>query len=113
MVASRNISSFLRLVYIFLCHIPFSLQTGHFDKRIIVLFRFLCHGLYKKKLNDSVSSSQLECLARWRQTFDIVAQPLNPTSNTSRVRMVKSCTIPCLWPQQITLQIHCGSLWES
>ena len=45
--------------------------------------------------------------------FSPVEQPLNSTSNNSRVRMVKSCTIPCLWPQQITLQIHYGSLWES
>ena len=37
------------------------------------------------------------------KTFDIVEQPLNPTSNN----------IPCLWPQQSTLQIHYGSLWES
>ena len=37
----------------------------------LIDFRFLCHDLHKKRLNECVSSSQLECLVIWRQTFDI------------------------------------------
>ena len=84
------------------------------DYSLLYLSDF-CHDLHKKLKDWMILLVRVNWNA-WLdgdKTFDIVEQPLNPTSNNSRVRMVKSCTIPCLWPQQIRLQIHYGSLWES
>ena len=117
----RNVTSFLRLVHIFLL-VSHSIfvpnrtisQNTSWDYSLLYLSDF-CHDLHKKLKDWMILLVRVNWNA-WLdgdKTFDIVEQPLNPTSNNSRVRMVESCTIPCLWPQQITLQIHYGSLWES
>ena len=67
-MASRNVGCSLRLIYIFLV-MTHSLflpnrtisQTHHWTTtyyNYLIDFRFLCHDLHKKRLNDCVSSSQ-------------------------------------------------------